>query len=358
MFTSLPDINTSQYPWAHMVAGTSVADVEQQVNQEVRIRQLQEQALSQQHAGIAWMSLHRYAKAQCAFKQALTLKIKMIKQQENTPSLIADITDTRFWLASAACHLGFLDDAIYHHQHIHNELETGDDEGHGYLQERAVVNLIALSQLVRYQGHVEQAYYHLVEAQGMVSQLLKVYSEDNSTLLSDLFNIRIKQLAICTAANQTHYEDEPTQLLADLNEQSAKIGIRNFSNLRAYFSLCAAQHLVSNSKLFLSKEHIFYALKHYARLIKKSTHYHYYGHYADALLIDAARLRHSRQYPQALERYQQVEELLAPQLKKQLHPRILVPYAKAIALQGKLAAHTLLQEQLKTAGIPLSSLLH
>lgn len=331
-------------------------DLEQQVNSKKINRLLAEQAHAQHNAGTSLMSLQQYEKAREAFRKALHIKLKLqAGQTKDVPRQLAVVADSRAWLSSAESSAGFLHLAIEQLHKIYDILNKELLLSINYIQERIVLNLITLAILINYQGKSKQAYGYLTEAYDVSLRLL-ITEPDNVIWRKDNFNIRIKMLALNDNNHYHNFADCLHSLSSDLAKYESILAANDHHYLIAQLQLVNARQLIKTGAFADGQKQLLCCKDFFSHLRLKAPIQHHYSCLAESLLLEGEYATAQQDESLAQRCYQQVIEQLTPLLQYTRHPRLMVPYAKAMARSGQLNSSPALLTQLRKAGIATSTL--
>ena len=115
--------------------------------------------LSYAHNSLGSVSINQqeFANAQQDFEESLRLKLLALAKAPEDSQLIADVADTRSWLASAAVSQGDINTAIQIHEEIQKTLATKNLEKQPYLLDRLTGSYQNIATLLSYQGRLTEA---------------------------------------------------------------------------------------------------------------------------------------------------------------------------------------------------------
>ncbi|QLE85262.1 AAA family ATPase [Shewanella sp. Scap07] len=110
--------------------------------------------------GSLLMKRQEFKQAKGYFEESLELKLLVLSKSPNDPMLIADVADTRSWLASVARSQGDIDLAISIHMNLQTEYLNFDKtiQANGYLADRYMGSFKILSDLKGYRGEYDDAF--------------------------------------------------------------------------------------------------------------------------------------------------------------------------------------------------------
>ncbi|GIU23532.1 transcriptional regulator [Shewanella colwelliana] len=216
------------------------------------------------------MNLKQFSIARQHFERSLVLKQQAVAKNPTNISLLADVADTRSWLASAALSNGELQLSINEHQSIQAEfasmpLEIKTD---AYLAEILALSYHSISLQYQYRGHYHLAWNSAVESHELIQTLLGVDAE-NQVWARRMFMIKLHLLGLKLDYPQSDELDlfNVEQLIEQMAsaEQSFSDGIKTQRLRYGFYAFLVRYALKSNdieaSKRWLAKaKHISFQL--------------------------------------------------------------------------------------------------
>lgn len=139
--------------------------------------------------GSLLMKRQEFKQAKGYFEESLDLKLLVLSRSPEDPILIADVIDTRSWLASAVLSQGYIEESIESHIEIHAQIETLT-EGIKHNSNLAVNLALSYHNLARqyfFNGSLGSAFESLSKAQAI---LIRLSTEDE---LNDTYKLRLAQ---------------------------------------------------------------------------------------------------------------------------------------------------------------------
>ncbi|MEH6733849.1 MAG: winged helix-turn-helix domain-containing protein [Shewanella sp.] len=312
---------------------------------------LMELSYAQNSLGSIYMKQQNFTDAREAFEQSLQLKLQLWDKDQTNNQLIADIADTRSWLASAASDQGDISTAIKIHQQIQQQFNNNSLEKQPYLLERLSSSYALLARLLSYQNHQQQAFEKAQLSLVTITNALKQDPENDVWKIQQYYAY-LKMLAYSTEPiEQTmgqSLDSLATMLEKDitLNKSAQKIEVW------ATYQLAAANYLTSQSRL---SESLVYARKAITSFNQLTIEFNqsslYVASLAQSNMLTASLLTSLGQPKQVNSLCQQTKNQLADIIDKNKEPRFTMPYAKALDCLGELDQHDDLVQQLQQSAI-------
>ncbi|MBO1896082.1 winged helix-turn-helix domain-containing protein [Shewanella sp. BF02_Schw] len=312
---------------------------------------LMELSYAQNSLGSIYMKQQNFTDAREAFEQSLQLKLQLWDKDQTNNQLIADIADTRSWLASAASDQGDISTAIKIHQQIQQQFNNNSLEKQPYLLERLSSSYALLARLLSYQNHQQQAFEKAQLSLVTITNALKQDPENDVWKIQQYYAY-LKMLAYSTEPiEQTmgqSLDSLATMLEKDitLNKSAQKIEVW------ATYQLAAANYLASKGLLSESLVYAQRAITSFKQLITEFNQSSLYvASLAQSNMLTASLLTSLGQPKQVNSLCQQTKNQLADIIDKNKEPRFTMPYAKALDCLGELDQHDDLVQQLQQSAI-------
>jgi tetratricopeptide (TPR) repeat protein len=312
---------------------------------------LMELSYAQNSLGSIYMKQQNFTDAREAFEQSLQLKLQLWDKDQTNSQLIADIADTRSWLASAASDQGDISTAIKIHQQIQQQFNNNSLEKQPYLLERLSSSYALLARLLSYQNHQQQAFEKAQLSLVTITNALKQDPENDVWKIQQYYAY-LKMLAYSTEPiEQTmgqSLDSLATMLEKDitLNKSAQKIEVW------ATYQLAAANYLASKGLLSESLVYAKRAITSFKQLITEFNQSSLYvASLAQSNMLTASLLTSLGQPKQVNSLCQQTKNQLADIIDKNKEPRFTMPYAKALDCLGELDQHDDLVQQLQQSAI-------
>ncbi|ABI39651.1 lysine decarboxylase transcriptional regulator, CadC [Shewanella sp. MR-4] len=286
---------------------------------------LMELSYAHNSLGSVSMNQQEFAKAQQDFEESLQLKLLALKNVPEDSQLIADVADTRSWLASALTSLGNLDTAIKLQEETQNQLLNYLKPNDAYMRDRLASTLGRLAELLEYKGNFESALEKLLQAQNFTEKSL-LLDADNEVWKRDLFYIRTRILFLNSFINNPRVKETSQSLLDffDSNFKSMDKQRRDYLYANALFSV-ATYEIKNNSPLgydSLKKSNTIFS-----ELVKNAPQERKYiiGFARTNMAIVEARMTVDNK-EEYLTLCKETQKILQPLIEKDKNPEITMPY--------------------------------
>jgi DNA-binding winged helix-turn-helix (wHTH) protein len=284
--------------------------------------------------------------ARTHFEESLKLRLLVHSQQPDNKQLLADIANTRSWLASAALAQGDVNAALTVHHDIQRTLSKVGASAELYLLETLASSYQMSADLFGFQGKQTEA---LANAQAARELILKALEQDpkNSRWQILKYHYIFQSFKYIAKPSLAQIEQHIAELSESLQQDSPFIAAGKQQILARHW-LTAAELLQVQGEFIRSKSHAMRALSTYQELIaQNATNVRYQVAHSNSQLALARALLSSGDRDSALMLCLQVQTTLAAIVAKNKEPEFTIPYAKALDCQSKLDAEPTLNTLLK-----------
>ena len=276
------------------------------------------------------MKLQKFDSAKASFSKSLELKLLALDSQPNNLQLVADVADTRSWVASAAIGQGDIKTAIKTHKEIQRELGRLSSGSEAYLMARLSASYQMLATLLDYQGQSSQA---LIFANLGISTYSKALAQDSS---NDYWRTQ-RYYSFFQAIAYTPSDAEPNveQSLSSLylmivSDESLKASTRS-EVIWANYDLAAAMYYLNRNEVKLSLKYATDATTKFSHLNDISQmNTVYLSDLVASRLLQAKSLYLMGEQQEAKALCRQVSEQLASIVDGNKEPRFTMPYIRAL----------------------------
>ncbi|WP_166839097.1 winged helix-turn-helix domain-containing protein [Rheinheimera pleomorphica] len=286
------------------------------------------------------MQRQQFDTAKRNFTESLRLKLLAQAQQPSVSYLIADIADTRSWLASAVLSQGDVERAIEEHSKIQTEFEdlVRHSTPDAYLLEKVFSSYDILASIYSVQGQYQKATDKALLGHLLIEQAL-IEDNNNEIWRSDLFKLKLNlmQLSFFVPALQSKFS--PDALRDWLNENRAAFSDeKRFAQLEVSWMLNAAE-FYQNTGLWRQSDNLLSKLRAFDLESEPDSR-----RYVSQLLLDAKQQHYSDGNANSMELCQQALAILALRQINHRHPDFVKARAEALLCLGELdKSHELLQ---------------
>ena len=171
------------------------------------------------------MKLQEFEQATAFFDESLNLKLLAKAKDPANTALIADIADTRSWLASAALAKGDIYKAIDVHQQIQAEFERLNKEVKvdAYLLDRVFSSYSILATIYNYQGLTKQSFAKVFQAQGLLEDAV-LQDPQNKGWQGSLFHHKVILMRLNAKLHDARINYTPESIKLELDSKKNALG--------------------------------------------------------------------------------------------------------------------------------------
>jgi DNA-binding winged helix-turn-helix (wHTH) protein/energy-coupling factor transporter ATP-binding protein EcfA2 len=279
------------------------------------------------------MKLQQFEQATAFFDESLTLKLLVKAKTPDNTALIADIADTRSWLASAALANGEIQQSVALHQQIQSEFEqlATDVKSDAYLIEKVFSSYSILADVYHYQGAVELGFDKLYQAYALLSKALE-QDPDHKVWQSDIFHLKVVLMRINASLHDDRISYTPELLKQQLDDRKPQFSSEKqymrvygnwlFESALYYQALEQQQQSID----FAVQAQQFYAEQHRGT----SDDPRLTAVVAEVELLRAAQYKAQLQHEKSQQSCRKAKELLQPLQQRNKNPAYVQPYARAL----------------------------
>ncbi|MDP5149400.1 nSTAND1 domain-containing NTPase [Rheinheimera baltica] len=282
------------------------------------------------------MNLQEFAAAEKHFEESLRLKLLAQKQQPDSGQLIADIADTRSWLATAAISSGELVSAISIHRQLQEELENKAVIQEPYLLRRLAASYQILADLMSYQGRGAEA---LVVTESGYAALSKAIAQDpkNSTWQRRKYYYFFQKFKFSTDITVSQIASNLAALSDAIRKDKDVLSAANQKENLARHWLAAGEHLQRLSLFSQSQENADLAYGAYQELVVQYPQDNgYLASLSESQLLQAKAFAEAEQHDIVVTLCLQVKNRLADIVASNSDPKYSIPFVKALDCLGQL----------------------
>lgn len=293
------------------------------------------------------MQQQQFDNARQYFEESLQLRLLAQKRQPDNKQLLADIANTRSWLASAALAEGRVHSAIEIHQKLQAELVNSAAKPEPYLLDILSSSYQKLADLLIYQGQIEEAKTTSAQGEKALSQAI-VQDPENSRWLRNKHFLDYQKFSINAGSTAGQIEYNFTLLAETLNTQKGVLSNANIKDIRARLWLSTAGQLQAIGDFSRSKKYADLASNSFNELTEQyKQNQNYTAAVSDSHLLQAKVEMATGKPEKALSFCNQIKEQLSVVTSKNKEPRIIIAYAKALDCLGELQSYPEILEMLQ-----------
>lgn len=304
------------------------------------------------------MKLQEFEQATAFFDESLNLKLLAKAKDPTNTALIADIADTRSWLASAALAKGDIYKAIAVHQQIQAEFERMNNESKSdaYLLYKVFHSYSNLASIFNYQGLTKQAFELVYQAHALLEQAVR-QDPDNKGWQSSLFNHKVILMRLNTKLGDARVNDVPEILKDELERKKNEFGSeQQYLRLYGNWLVESARYYQAMGQPQKSADFVSQALALYQELYAVDPNSPRLAlALAEAELLRATHYKTKLQQEKSQQSCVRAKSLLEPVQLKDKTPDYIQPYARALSCLNELEQHPELQQLLQKSDIVLTT---
>lgn len=313
---------------------------------------LMELSYAHNSLGSLSMELQDFSKARQGFEESLRLKLIALAESPDDPQLLADVADTRSWLASAASADGDILAALTIHQQILAELGGDEQISEAYLAERLVANLRVYVELLTRIDRQDEAFRTAAFAFKVAEQALK-QDPENMLWRRDAYHLQIYMLALKTDTSYSDIKRELVDLESEIKQDNILTELSR-QELSGLLYLAASRQLEKNGNYSAASAYVTQSISAFEKLFERNPEQvSYLVKISDGEILKASLLKASNPTDIMVSEYcQKVATRLSSFIEKDKRPGFVMPYLKSLdCLDDQKTARQLFAE-LKARGYP------
>lgn len=300
------------------------------------------------------MKLQQFDEAESYFNESLLLKLLALKADPRSTALIADVADTRSWLASAARSKGDISKAIEIHKQLQSEYKALDkqSQSNGYLADKFMGSFKKLSDLMVYQGEYQGAFDTAYEGLHLVGDAVELDS-NNALWRNELLILHFQLMQLNGKLQDARYELTPPELEKRLIESKQIIGSeRGIISSSAAFNLATAIYYQERGLWHLASDYISKSIMQFKSLVRQFPNDGpFKAKLAESYMLEATQLKTQNKLKEMIQSCVFAMKLIEPEQRKNKDPLNVKIYAQSLSCQGKLSQQKSLLSLIERAGI-------
>ena len=296
------------------------------------------------------MQRQQFDKARQNFEESLQLRLLAQAKQPENKQLLADIANTRSWLASAALAQGDIAAAITVHNEIQQMLVAVGDSAELYLLEMLASSYQMSADLLGFIGQSPVALANVKSAETIIGKAL-TQDPDSNRWRTLKYYAYYQKLKFSEGMSEQEIRQNLTKLTELFNRDSWDTTAMREQQMIARQRLAAAEKLLENGKYEASKAYAEQAISIYEQFAEhnvaniRSRAAKASSYLVLAKAVENADLSEAHSFC----RLASLE--LAEIVDVNREPEFTIPYAKALDCMGTLDGETWLIVQLQQSGI-------
>ena len=281
------------------------------------------------------MKRQQFDIAQQNFEESLRLRLLVQAQQPDNKKLVADIANTRSWLASAALAQGDISAAVSVHNDIQQAMLNAGNDAELYLLEILVSSYQLSANLLGFLGQYSDALSNVKASTVIINRAL-TQDPDSSRWRNNKYYAFYQSLKFSPDNSVQHIKQSPAKLAELLQQDGSDLSALTDRLMLARQWLTAAEQLLAKGDVQTSIRFGQQALAAYQELIgQNSSNLRFIVARSNSYLLLAKALAKT-DWQQAQTYCQNALVDLADIVKKNKEPEFTIPYVKALDCQGTL----------------------
>lgn len=304
------------------------------------------------------MNLQQFEQATAFFDESLNLKLLAKAKDPTNTALIADIADTRSWLANAALAKGDTPKAITVHLQIQTEFERMSHEAKSdaYLLDRIFSSYSSLAAIYNYQGLTKQAFAKVYQAHGLLVQAL-LQDPGNKGWQVSLFHHKVLLMRLNVKLHDTRISYTPESIKLELDKKKNEFGGElQYQRIYSKWLIESARYFQLMGQLQKSANFTAEALALYREFYStEPDNANLALVLAETELLMAIHYNAQLQHDKSQQSCARAKSLLEPLQRKDKKPHHIQPYARALSCLNELDKHPELQKLLQKSAIVITT---
>ena len=311
--------------------------------------------LSYAHNTLGSVSVRQqdFDSARQGFEASLKLKQFALLKDQTNGQLIADVADTRSWLARAALAQGRIREAVKIHQEIQNLLNSTNTND-PYTLFRLRGSHENLAYLYYYLGDYDKA---LIQAQLSYSTISKALQQDpdNRRWRTQQYDSYFTVLKLARSTKELTTTFHPDKIAAILSADTLLNDSKQKKSIWANFHLSAAQYLFTHKDYHGSiKQSQKAVIKFTELVVSNAASMANQGLLSTSQLLLFSAQKATKYQPLELELCKQVEKRLSSIVATTKDPEFTIKYAQALACLNQLSSQPDLISFLQKSGVEIN----
>ncbi|SNY53952.1 AAA ATPase domain-containing protein [Arsukibacterium tuosuense] len=276
------------------------------------------------------MQRQKFDKARLNFEESLRLKLLAQQLKPDSEQLMADIADTRSWLASATLADGDLLSAISIHQQLQAELENLKASAEPYMLDILTSSYQLLADLLEYQGRIEEALTKTRQSSVAIAKTLQ-QDPDSSTWKRRQHYHNFQVFKFLSHLTENEIEHALAAHQSALNQERESLTEITGKEIEIRLWRTAAMQLQRIDDFADSKKYADLAYDASAKLVDSyPKNMSYVAFLTDSQLLQAKALFNQNQHEAAMSLCQNVRQRLGNVVDTNKDTRYITIYAKAL----------------------------
>lgn len=296
-----------------------------------------------------------FERARFSFSASLDLKLRALANDETNFQLIADIADTRSWLATALLAQGDIQVAIKIHKQIQSQLSNSNNSD-PYTLDRLASSYRIQAKLYSYLNQRSLSYQQAQLSYDAITNALK-HDPKNSVWRNQQYYAIFQMMQSFESNEQLSQSFHPEKVNFLLKADESLSQSSQFKIIWAKYHFAAASFYLHLKSYEEALKQIQLSINLFEQLVFEHKGNIIYVADASAskiLSIDIKRAAVSKTFKKQL--CEQVKTHMEKIIKFNKHPKFTTTYIKSLACLNELTSHTELLDELKESGIKVNKL--
>lgn len=308
--------------------------------------------LSYAHNSLGSVSIKQqdFTTASTAFETSLKLKLQALKSDPGNSQLIADVADTRSWLARSVLAQGDINSSIRIHKKI-QQMIINSQAKDPYILEKLASSYYSLANRFYHLSRNREAFTHAELSYKVITEALK-HDPDNDIFRIQQYYAYFIILRFIDPPESLETEFHPNRIIKILKEDDSLNKSKQFENVWARYYYAAATYYLKNNSYEQAQIYVKLSISLFKKLASEQVRNRIYvGQLSESELlqvkIDIAKEE------KTVNTYlcEQAKNRISDIVRLNKSPRFMILYAQTLACLGELKDQPDLIDELNKAGI-------
>ncbi|PKG74465.1 transcriptional regulator [Shewanella sp. GutCb] len=315
---------------------------------------LMELSYAQSTLGSVSMEQQDFVSARRGFEASLELNLQALAKDTTNSQLMADVANTRSWLARAVLAQGDIHTAIKIYQQIQQQLNTSNIND-PYTLERLAANNHLLATLFHYLGRHKEAFNQAQLSYQAITEALK-HDPKNELWRVQQYNTFFIMLIFVENTKNFPKEYRPIQIAAMLKADQSLRKSTQVDIVWAKYHFAAATFYLKDKDYKQSALHAAKSTHFFGIIVERQPKNRLYLNKLSASELLQVKIAKNTNTPSMnMQKCHQVKQRLKNIVKINQSPRFAIVYAKALACLDELDSQSELVSRLKDNGIEIDN---
>ncbi|PKG58717.1 winged helix-turn-helix domain-containing protein [Shewanella sp. GutDb-MelDb] len=314
---------------------------------------LMELSYAQSTLGSVSVKQQDFASAQKGFETSLELKLQALANNTISSQLIADVTNTRSWLARAVLAQGDIQTSIKIHQQIQQQLNNSNNSDPYTLDRLSSSNQI-LATLFHYLGRHNEAYSQALLSYQTITAALK-HDPENDVWRVQQYYAYFMMLRFIDNPKHLAEEFQPARIAIQLKSDESLTKSKQFDIVWAKYHFAAASYYLKTTAYKQSAQQALLSTELFKHIVATQPENRIYlGNLSASELLQVQIAMAINNEPLNMHLCQQAKQRMQSIVKINKDPKFTIAYARALTCLDELASQPELIGNLKSHGIEVN----